>query len=35
MPDLGILKTIHLRMQWEHEDRDFTPWLSDNLTHRN
>lgn len=35
MPDLGILKTIHLRMQWEHEDGDFTPWLSDNLTQLN
>ena len=28
MPDLGILKTINLRMQWEHEEEDFTPWLS-------
>ena len=35
MPDLGILKTIRLRMQWEHEDGDFTPWLSDNLTQLN
>ena len=32
MPDLGILKTINLRMQWEHEEEDFTPWLSKNLT---
>ena len=31
MPDLGILKNIHLRIQWEHEDEDFTPWLSENL----
>ena len=31
MPDLGILKTINLRVQWEHEDDDFTPWLSKNL----
>ena len=31
MPDLGILKVINLRMQWEHEDEDFTPWLSKNL----
>ena len=32
MPDFGILKTINLRIQWEHEDEDFTPWLSENLT---
>ena len=31
MPDFGVLKTINLRMQWEHEDKDFTPWLSKNL----
>ena len=31
MPDFGILKTINLRMQWEHEDEHFTPWLSKNL----
>ena len=31
MPDFGILKTINLRIQWEHEDEDFTPWLSENL----
>ena len=31
MPDLGILKTINLRMQWKHEDEHFTPWLSKNL----
>ena len=35
MPDLGILKTINLRMQWEHEDEDFTPWLSENLAQLN
>ena len=32
MPDFGILKTINLRIQWEHEDEDFTPWLSENLS---
>ena len=32
MSDLGILKTINLRMQWEREDENFTPWLSKNLT---
>ena len=35
MQDLGILKTINLRRQWRHEDEDFTPWLSDNLTQLN
>ena len=32
MPDFGILKTSNLRTQWKHEDEDFTPWLSGNLT---
>ena len=25
MPDFGVLKTINLRINWEHEDEDFTP----------
>ena len=32
MPNFGILKTINLRINWEHEDENFTPWLSKNLT---
>ena len=32
MPDFGTLRTINLRINWEHEDEDFTPWLSENLT---
>lgn len=35
MPDIGILKNIHLRKQWEREDEDFTPWLSENLSQLN
>ena len=35
MPDIGILKNIHLRILWEHEDEDFTPWLSENLSQLN
>ena len=32
MLDFGTLKTTDLRLTWKHEDDDFTPWLSENLT---
>lgn len=30
---LGFLETAELRDAWEHEARDFTPWLAENLDH--
>jgi hypothetical protein len=29
--DLGILRTVSPRQKWQYEDRDFTPWLADNI----
>ena len=29
--ELGILKTITPRKKWSHEERDFTPWLAENI----
>ena len=29
--ELGILKTINPRMKWGREERDFTPWLAENI----
>lgn len=29
--DLGTLEQVDLRELWKHEERDFTPWLADNL----
>ena len=26
--NLGVLKTLDVRNIWEHEARDFTPWLA-------
>jgi hypothetical protein len=30
-PDLGKLELIDPRKIWKTEDRDFTPWLADNI----
>ena len=30
-PDLGTLELVDVRKVWNHEERDFTPWLADNL----
>ena len=30
-PDLGTLELVDVRKIWHHEERDFTPWLADNL----
>lgn len=29
--ELGILKTMTPRKKWNHEERDFTPWLAENI----
>ena len=29
--ELGILKTVTPRKKWNHEERDFTPWLAENI----
>ena len=29
--ELGILKVITPRKKWNHEERDFTPWLAENI----
>jgi hypothetical protein len=29
--EFGQLRTLNVRQLWPHEERDFTPWLSDNL----
>jgi len=31
MQELGTLKRVDPRLVWEREDRDFTPWLRDNI----
>lgn len=31
MTDLGRLERVDIREVWEREDRDFTPWLAENL----
>jgi hypothetical protein len=30
--EFGELKNLNVRQLWPHEERDFTPWLSDNLS---
>jgi len=30
-PTLGRLEAVNLRKLWEHEERDFTPWLAQNI----
>lgn len=32
MSNLGTLRNINPRVTWKHEDENFTPWLSENLT---
>ena len=32
MVELGKVEPVDLRVIWEHEAHDFTPWLSDNLS---
>jgi len=32
MPTLGILKTIDPRQLWKNEERDFTPWIAENIS---
>ena len=34
-PDLGTLQMVDVRKVWNHEERDFTPWLADNLLRLN
>ena len=34
-PDLGTLELVDVRKIWNHEERDFTPWLADNLLRLN
>jgi hypothetical protein len=31
MPDLGKLTPVNMRELWINEERDFTPWLADNI----
>jgi hypothetical protein len=31
MPDLGILKKVDPRLLWKNEERDFTPWIAENI----
>jgi hypothetical protein len=33
--DLGILEEVDIRKIWEHEEKDFTPWLRNNITQLN
>ena len=34
-PNLGTLELVEVRKVWNHEERDFTPWLADNLPRLN
>ena len=34
-PDMGTLESVEVRKVWNHEERDFTPWLADNLLRLN
>ena len=34
-PVLGTLEMVDVRQVWNHEERDFTPWLADNLLRLN
>src|SRR5215468_5437219 len=31
MPDFGVLTRVDLREIWEHEAKQFTPWLAENM----
>lgn len=33
MPDLGMLRLVDPRQLWRNEERDFTPWLAENVAH--
>ena len=35
MRELGILETVRVTEIWPHEERDFTPWMEENLGHIN
>jgi hypothetical protein len=30
-PNLGKIETVDIRSLWKHEERDFTPWLAQNI----
>lgn len=30
--ELGILKIVDPRQVWKNEERDFTPWLAENIS---
>lgn len=31
MPELGVLKKVDPRQLWKNEERDFTPWIAENI----
>lgn len=32
LPQLGCIEVLNLREVWEHEEKQFTPWLAENLS---
>ncbi|MGD9634208.1 MAG: DUF4268 domain-containing protein [Pirellulales bacterium] len=32
-PQLGKIQLLNIRDIWKHEERDFTPWLAENISH--